>query len=189
VDAIFEATIQVLLADGYSGLTTTRVAARAGVSVGTMYQYFPHREALLYAVLEDYLEDVLVAMEEAYQRYRGTPIAEMAAGLSRAYLEAKLRGMPGSRALYVVAAELETTGLVDDIVRRADDVIARLLSTASDVMFDNLVMVTYALRTMMVGTVRAVLEDDGSPEAASMLCTELPVMCQAYLVAVAKPVH
>jgi AcrR family transcriptional regulator len=186
VEAIFEATIQVLLSDGYSGLTTTRVAARAGVSVGTMYQYFPHREALLYAVLENYLEDVLVAMDEAYLRYRGTPLAEMAAGLSRAYLEAKLRGMPGSRALYVVAAELETTGLVKDIVDRADRIIARLLSSASDATFDNVSMVTYALRTMMVGTVRAVLEDDGSVEATSMLCTELPVMCQAYLLAAAK---
>lgn len=41
LDAIFEATIQLLVADGPQRLTTTRVAARAGVSVGTMYQYFP----------------------------------------------------------------------------------------------------------------------------------------------------
>ena len=41
--AIFEATIQVLVTDGPHRLTTTRVAQRAGVSVGTMYQYFPHR--------------------------------------------------------------------------------------------------------------------------------------------------
>ena len=43
LDAIFEATIQVLVTDGPHRLTTTRVAQRAGVSVGTMYQYFPHR--------------------------------------------------------------------------------------------------------------------------------------------------
>jgi hypothetical protein len=40
VDAILEATIQVLLSEGAGRLTTTRVAARAGVSVGKMYQYF-----------------------------------------------------------------------------------------------------------------------------------------------------
>ena len=51
VDAIFKATIQVLLSDGERRLTTTRVAERAGVSVGTMYQYFPHKQALLYAVV------------------------------------------------------------------------------------------------------------------------------------------
>jgi hypothetical protein len=43
VDAILEATIQVLLSEGAGRLTTTRVAARAGVSVGTMYQYFRTR--------------------------------------------------------------------------------------------------------------------------------------------------
>ena len=42
VTAIFEATIQVLLADGQARLTTTRVAERAGVPVGTLCPYFPH---------------------------------------------------------------------------------------------------------------------------------------------------
>lgn len=40
VGAISEATIQVLLKQGVNRLTTTRVAERAGVSVGTLYQYY-----------------------------------------------------------------------------------------------------------------------------------------------------
>ena len=51
VDAILSATIQVLLAEGQERLTTTRVAYRAGVSVGTLYQYFPNKQDLLRAVL------------------------------------------------------------------------------------------------------------------------------------------
>jgi len=43
VKAILEATIQILLDIGKERLTTTRVASRAGVSVGTLYQYFPTR--------------------------------------------------------------------------------------------------------------------------------------------------
>jgi AcrR family transcriptional regulator len=43
VEAIYEATFQVLLAVGPDRLTTTRVAERAGVSVGTLYQYFPNK--------------------------------------------------------------------------------------------------------------------------------------------------
>lgn len=187
VAAIFEATIQVLLTDGYHGLTTTRVATRAGVSVGTMYQYFPHRQALLYAVLEDYLEEVIKALQNASDAFSGKPVAQMAEGLSRAYLDAKLRGMPGTRALYVVAAELETAPLVDDIVERAEHIIFRALATVSDATFDDLHKVTYALRVLMVGTVRAVLEGDASPASVATLRSELPLMCKAYLVGASRP--
>ena len=61
VSALFEASIQVLLAAGYRKLTTTRVAERAGVSVGTLYQYFPNRQALIICVIERYLEDIVSA--------------------------------------------------------------------------------------------------------------------------------
>src|SRR5580704_11368515 len=58
VEAIAEATIQVLLAVGSDRLTTTRVAERAGVSVGTLYQYYPNKQSLLHAVLEAHLTRV-----------------------------------------------------------------------------------------------------------------------------------
>ena len=52
VEAILEGTIRVLLAEGFETLTTTRVAEVAGVGVGTLYQYFPAKESLLFALLE-----------------------------------------------------------------------------------------------------------------------------------------
>lgn len=80
LDAIFEATTQVLLRMGSPArLTTTRVADRAGVSVGTMYQYFPNKQALLYAVTERYLDVVAASVEKACLAQHGAPIAQMAA--------------------------------------------------------------------------------------------------------------
>lgn len=184
--AIFEATFQVLLSDGLVKLTTTRVAERAGVSVGTMYQYFPHKEALLYAVLEQYLYEVVIATEEACVRLEGARLGEMADGLVHAYLEAKLRHMPGSRVLYTVAAELDTDDLIDDIVRRADQAIERLLASASDAHFDDLPTVTFAVRTILVGTVREVLEKEAPASSLAMLRAQLPIMCRAYLMAVSS---
>ena len=70
VEAIHTATIQVLLADGPTRLTTTRVAERAGVSIGTMYQYYPHKQALLFAVLERQLEAVESALLAAAAAWR-----------------------------------------------------------------------------------------------------------------------
>src|SRR5690348_17236365 len=74
IEAIFEATIQVLLDEGAARLTTTRVAERAGVSVGTMYQYFPHKQSLLHAVLARHLEEVTLTVEAACHRASGRPL-------------------------------------------------------------------------------------------------------------------
>jgi AcrR family transcriptional regulator len=52
VDAILGATTRILLKHGFDGLTTNAVAAAAGVSIGSLYQYFPNKEALVTALVE-----------------------------------------------------------------------------------------------------------------------------------------
>lgn len=52
VDAILEATAQLLVEEGMARLSTNRIARRAGVSVGTLYQYFPDKNAIVAALGE-----------------------------------------------------------------------------------------------------------------------------------------
>lgn len=52
VDDIIEAGIRILREDGGKGFTTIKVAKRAGVSVGSLYQYFPSKEAILFRIQE-----------------------------------------------------------------------------------------------------------------------------------------
>jgi AcrR family transcriptional regulator len=47
VDAILEATTDILVRDGYAALTTNRIADRAGVNIASLYQYFPGKEAIV----------------------------------------------------------------------------------------------------------------------------------------------
>lgn len=49
--AIVEAAARILESDGQSGLTTNHIAQRAGVSIGSLYQYFPNRDAILAALI------------------------------------------------------------------------------------------------------------------------------------------
>jgi AcrR family transcriptional regulator len=56
VDAILDAAAQFLVSGGYARMTTNRVAARAGVSIGTLYQYFPTKDAVVAALVERHLE-------------------------------------------------------------------------------------------------------------------------------------
>src|SRR5687768_5182044 len=51
IDTIFDATVQVLLANGFDKTTTIQIADRAGVSIGSLYQYFPNKRALLAAIV------------------------------------------------------------------------------------------------------------------------------------------
>jgi len=55
VEAILEAAAQVFARHGYAAGTTNRIAERAGVSIGTLYQYFPNKDAILVALIERHL--------------------------------------------------------------------------------------------------------------------------------------
>jgi AcrR family transcriptional regulator len=52
VDALVEATARILAREGYDSASTNRIAEEAGVSIGSLYQYFPCKEALVAAVID-----------------------------------------------------------------------------------------------------------------------------------------
>lgn len=56
VEAILAAAAQVFERRGYAGATTDRIAERAGVSVGSLYQYFPNKDAVLVALAERHVD-------------------------------------------------------------------------------------------------------------------------------------
>ncbi|HPA52137.1 MAG TPA: helix-turn-helix domain-containing protein [Thermoanaerobaculia bacterium] len=58
VEAILEAAVELFSSRGYARTSTNHLAARAGVSVGSLYQYFPNKDAILTALLARHLEAV-----------------------------------------------------------------------------------------------------------------------------------
>lgn len=64
VKALLEAAAQVFETSGYAGGTTNRIAEIAGYSIGTLYQYFPSKEALVVALLEQHIEETQRQMRE-----------------------------------------------------------------------------------------------------------------------------
>lgn len=64
VQAIFEAYVRIWQRDGWDGLTTRAVALEAGVAIGTLYDYFPSKEALHSAYVRHCIETLLQAGEE-----------------------------------------------------------------------------------------------------------------------------
>ena len=76
VDTILAATARVLVSDGYNGCTTNRVAEVAGVSVGSLYQYFPSKDALVAELVERHVNEIRDLVSAEVERARNLPMAE-----------------------------------------------------------------------------------------------------------------
>lgn len=186
VEAIFDACIQVLLDGGMERLTTTRVAERAGVSVGTLYQYFPHKQSLLAAVLERHLLQVVEAVEKACSENKGRDIDTMAAAVVDAFVAAKLQNPEASSALYAVAAEVGGAEVVARLTQRSQLALCDLLATAAEHRFTDVCVVSFVLSTAVVGPVQALLAVKSPPQLVAAVRTQLKTMVAAYLRAAAS---
>ena len=61
---ILETTAQLLEQVGQDDLTTILVAKHAGISVGTLYHYFPNKYAIMYALAEQWVDEMETAINE-----------------------------------------------------------------------------------------------------------------------------
>ena len=187
LDAIFEATIQVLVRDGPHRLTTTRVAQRAGVSVGTMYQYVPHKQGLFHALNERYLSMLAAKVEAACLARHGATLGRMVEALVTTYWQAKMERPEVTRALYRSVVEIDNEALIAAFASRVDAATAAMLDTASDAAFADLPTVNLTLLATVFGTVRNVFERDLPFDGARAVQDQLLVMCNAYLEAARSP--
>ena len=88
VEALLDATARVLTRDGYDRASTNRIAATAGVSVGSLYQYFPNKEALVAALVARHNREMLDLLREALKEVASLDLATAIAKLVRAAVDA-----------------------------------------------------------------------------------------------------
>lgn len=185
VDAVLEATIQVLVAVGKERLTTTRVAERAGVSVGTLYQYFPNKSSLLQAALRRHFAGVAEAIERVCREQRGKPLAEMGAALARAFLAAKLADGKSGAALYAVSADVDGVEIAREMQVATHERVCALLLSSPERPADT-GLVTTVLVGIMSGVSRLLLEGPAPEERFEAMCGELVAVVTAYLAGQAR---
>lgn len=106
VDAIVEATIRILRQDGWAACTTTRIAALAGVSVGSLYQYFPNRNAIAVAIVRQRTRTYLSAVLAADLTGVTTPDEAVHRAISAFVIE-KRKGLDVSLALREALPEVQ----------------------------------------------------------------------------------
>ncbi|HEX7726589.1 MAG TPA: TetR/AcrR family transcriptional regulator [Rhizomicrobium sp.] len=76
VDALLEATARILVREGFDRASTNRIADVAGVSIGSLYQYFPSKEALVAAVIERHQQDIRQVIQGELEKAAMLPIEQ-----------------------------------------------------------------------------------------------------------------
>ena len=112
VNAILDATARVLIKEGYDHASTNKIAAVAGVSVGSLYQYFPSKEALVAAVSERHSQEVLQLMRGTLVKVAARPVEVAAREFVSVAIEAH-RVNP--RLHRVLAEEVPRIGRLENI--------------------------------------------------------------------------
>jgi AcrR family transcriptional regulator len=181
VNAILDATIQVLLRVGKERLTTTRVALRAGVSVGTLYQYFPNKSALLQAVLKRHLDEVTTAVQLTCKEQEGATLRQMATALVTAFFEAKMKNAQTSVALYSVSSDVDGAKIVQQLGVRSNKAIVEMLASSRERLAKDPELVASVLQGAMAGVSRRLLESDAPEKRFPLFRQELVLFASSYL--------
>ena len=183
VEAILAATKKVLVKDGYEAASTNRVAEVAGVSIGSLYQYFPSKAALVSALIERHLARMFEVLEITAQRGGTASVEEAARTVIRAVFAAHRVNPRLHRVLLEQMPRLGKGDDVDAFERRTQAIIeAFLLAHTSELRSKNVKLAArvavLAVRGVTLWTVMRSPEELDNDE----LVEEITDMVIRYLV-------
>jgi AcrR family transcriptional regulator len=164
IHLIFEATTQILLREGPAKLNTNHLAARAGISVGTLYQYFPNKRSILVAMARRELDSTIAAIESAIASAEGDtadPVRLTIRTLIAAFRKHR-------RARLITFQTLMADGLEPEIERRLDEIARLIVRRAPDARVQGLSPQAAFVLTRAVNGVLVSAAQDGSPHLGSV---------------------
>lgn len=132
VDAIYEATAQIIEREGADRITTKRISEVSGFSIGTLYQYFQDRDSLLMAMAMSHRDKVIEHLKSTLAASRDQPVRE---GISRlvavnvAYARSYRKTL---RAVMRVVTRKGRAARMQEAMRVLDDCIGRCLAQLAE---------------------------------------------------------
>ena len=88
VDAVLDAVVRVLKRDGFRSVTTNRIAEVAGVSIGSVYQYFPDKQAIFVALHKRHIEHIDRMVETTLIEHAASSLHDLMTAMIEAMIDA-----------------------------------------------------------------------------------------------------
>ncbi len=182
VEAIFEATARLIESQGLEALTTARIAEVAGYGVGTVYDYFPTKNAILVAMARQELDKTVAAVQRALRQ----PDAEAPATATQRAIRAMIRGFGGRRRLRgVLLGTMIAQGHSAELARSVEVMGEFLRRQEAPIDGADLTRVLperlYVLSRAVVGVIRAWAMEGGAQVSSQTLEIELTELVRSYV--------
>ena len=172
------AATRILEREGIDKLTTTRIADVAGVSVGSLYQYFPNREAIIGAIIDEQLDAMLAAFRKLVGSFSELALEPTIAAVLRGLLDT-------SRAHEKLHAPLyEEMGAAHRSQRHARtldayiDIVTGVLASRSDVVVDDPRAAARVIVHATAGVIRSLVTSTDVESANSLVCEGVRMICR-----------
>jgi len=185
MDMIFEATARIIERNGIAALNTNRIAERAGISIGSLYEYFPNKDAILIAMARQRLAED----ERLVRQALAGPDADQNVSLARRAIHALValhEHRPKVRRA-IMAVHLahgfgsEHARPVQEIAELVVQRNTRLLGDKTAAVLDHASL--FVITRAVIGVIRAAFEERSLLPGTTSLEDELVRLVEAYLAA------
>jgi AcrR family transcriptional regulator len=179
VQAILTASTHILTEAGYDHFTTNKVAERAGVSIGSLYQYFPNKESLLLALAEHHAHEVVQLAQHHLVGIGDRPIPEVLQQIIKAAIAAHTVNPKLHRVLHEQVSH-------SDVMRQLDQVKNLLRSFLSErcdqLQPENLDLTVFIIERTIRGLIHGAAIDHPEFLKTGELEQELVTLLSTYLI-------
>jgi AcrR family transcriptional regulator len=189
IETIFKATAQIVASDGESALTTNKIAAKAGFSIGTLYQYFPTKEAILIAMIAKERRRVLDQLSEILEQaeVNATPIPKIIETLIHLLVESFASGHKLQRAMIRLAWQVDHIDSITQALREASETLSQYLARmaardSSGLHFRTSPATMFILTRAVMGAIRSASLERSSLLGSDEFEAELARLCTGLLI-------
>ncbi|MBV8046711.1 MAG: TetR/AcrR family transcriptional regulator [Paludibacterium sp.] len=182
VRLIFESTAQIILREGIDRLTTNRIAEVAGFSVGTLYQYFRNKEAILLAMVSHEKDLMIAELDALFARTEGQTLSERVTALvdflMQTFYQRRAIRRTIARAIF---SQQPLPSLYSVIAAVENHLAALFMASQTDGMRPLTPVAAYVASRGLIGTLRAGILEQSPWAGTEALRAELRRMMMAIL--------